>query len=1019
MAGWDEALDAVSGGKPSPSLAPQSNPAADWDSALDAVSRLKPESALLQLDAKKGDKKYDPEVSTFSYLWNEAKKVPGGLVGIAPDAVDWLLKKYSGQETDFGNITRKLQTLTGADVKMRPPSPGAERAGILTQHVLGSVPFAAGALTAGRGALGATTEIISGLGGGAGQVAASDLTGGKSPVAELTGNILGSMLGFRAGNIAEKSIPLVRQGIGMMASKEARAQTALKAKGLIEGSPEWQSALKQEMDLAKNEILSDLTKAYAQEDLTVISKALDQYSEITKRFPGFKASVGEITGNEPVLAMQARLESRNIPSLEERGARLRANEAAIREGRSALVPERPGAARASLRGAQVSIDEELRALGQTEEQLKGGLADISTRTETAAVPGFEAGAQIKQLSREGYATSKGRADKLYQRFREQVAPNAQADATGILNKLDELKSKFVFDQQPEVLSLIPKVAAGEIGKTTAEAAFAGQSLLPSIKQLGGVNSRELIDLVGEAKSPQPGLFSRRGLGLDDLATQLRERNFLIPDDAVDGGVQFLRDMIQDELRGKRHYSADVMDRLQEVRQVARRGEDTPKSFTILQLDDLAAATNRDIQREKARSNPDRRVIAQLIAIRQETQNTIKNSLTESGNISAVNAYSEASRYFGQEHAPRYLEGVNLKLRLQDSLNEQRIKPEQVVSSYFKPNGTTEARKFNIQFADNGAAKETLARGVFDLYKKEVIDAGGGVINATRHDFFMRKYAAPLSEYPWIAKRLSKNEVAAEIANRLDQTRQMRGEVATSEVAKAAGARDADAFIEHAVSDKRFMFNALVKMKPDDKRNMAIAVLNKAWDESSKGSQAVQKFLENEDNVKMLFRVGFGSKEGLEHLNNIKLLARALEINEAAPKTSPMSALTEDTLKAKTGTTFVQVMSALRSIGRRPGSGDWFAMVFGAQMAKARIDAKKNDILKEQLFDPELLKATITQYRASSMRGSESLGELTSTRSKQILSKLWDISKAAVGEGAPSAAAKRLPIGIVASEEPSQ
>jgi hypothetical protein len=200
--------------------------------------------------------------------------------------------------------------------------------------------------------------------------------------------------------------------------------------------------------------------------------------------------------------------------------------------------------------------------------------------------------------------------------------------------------------------------------------------------------------------------------------------------------------------------------------------------------------------------------------------------------------------------------------------------------------------------------------------------------------------------------------------------------------------------------------------------MAIAVLNRAWDESGNGSAAVNKFLENEDNLKMLLRAGFGAKEGAEHLNNIKLMARALEINEASAgaKLSPSTALAEDSLKAKTGTSFVQVMSALRAMGRRPGSGDWFAMVFGAQFMKAKIEAQKVEILKEQLFDPALLKSTLENYKTMAKGGT--LGDaaaMAGERGKQLRSKLWDLTKAVAGEGAPTAAVKRLPVAAVSSE----
>lgn len=1011
MADWDSALSGSAERKPAAGVS------MDWDAALSEPTKRDPLLRPLNSEVTEGGirpakpGKYDPKVFTADYLWNEIKKVPGGLVGIAPDVVDYLTKKFAGKPTDFGNITRQFQTATGADVNMRPPGPGSEKLGIIAQNVVGSAPFAAAAIPA-RGAMGVATELLSGLGGGAGQIVGRE---SGNPWIELAANVGGSMAGFRVGNIAEKSAPIIKMGFEALASKEARAASALKARGLIEGSPEYQAALGVQMNAAKGEILSDLSKAYAQEDMRVVSKALADYESITKKFPGFKASVGEITGNEPALAMQAKLESRNIPALEERGARIRANDQAVVDARGALVPAVPGSGRAALRGVQSTLDDELKALGNREISLGADLAGASTKMEGAAAPLASAGADIKAMSQEGYLSSRGTANQKYSDFRKAVGDDPAEDAQSVISKLSDLETKFAFDKRPEVLDLIRGVAIKNQSADPASKVKA-ESLLQAISRRGGISSKEMQDLTGEKMARvRPGLFRKEGQPLDELATRLREEDgFPIPQDSADGGVQALRDLIQDELRGTKSYSFRDMDRLAEAGKRLNMDDGTPK-LNVAQLDDLASVASRDIQDELARTNPNRRIVAQLQAIRTDAKESIEYILAGRANMDALKKYQEANRYFGQEHAPKYLEGVNLKVRMKDALNEQRVKPEAVVAAYFKPNGTTEARRFNTQFADNGAAKETLARGVFDLYKKQVIDAAGGSISPVAHDFFMRKYASTLAEYPWIAKRLEKNAVGAEIAKRMQEVRAQRGEIAASDVAKSIGERDPEAFIQKAVSDKRFMFDSLSKMKPADRQNMAVAVLNKAWDQSSEGSKAVNEFLKNEDNVKMLFRMGFGAKEGAEHLNNIKMMARALEINESAPKTSPMTALAEDSLKAKTGTSFLQVMSALRAMGRRPGSGDWFAMVFGGQYMKAKIDAQKTEVLREQLFDPQLLQATLQQAK-SGQGALGGMGDQMSSRARQIRSKLWDLTKAAVGEGATTAAAKRLPVAAVSAEE---
>lgn len=91
-------------------------------------------------------------------------------------------------------------------------------------------------------------------------------------------------------------------------------------------------------------------------------------------------------------------------------------------------------------------------------------------------------------------------------------------------------------------------------------------LLTRIKRMGGISSKELLDLTGESRGTvRPGLFSKAGNPLDDLATRLRDEGFDIPQDSADGGVQALRNMIQDELNGrKKHYSFEDQDRAMEM-----------------------------------------------------------------------------------------------------------------------------------------------------------------------------------------------------------------------------------------------------------------------------------------------------------------------------------------------------------------------------------------------------------------------------------------------------------------------
>ena len=99
-----------------------------------------------------------------------------------------------------------------------------------------------------------------------------------------------------------------------------------------------------------------------------------------------------------------------------------------------------------------------------------------------------------------------------------------------------------------------------------------KSIIRAILENGGIKRDVMEDVTGETRTGKgvkglpPTLFKAKGLGIDDMATILRDRGFLIEEDATDGGVQQLKNMIRDEVDGvQKHYSAfdeqAVLDRM--------------------------------------------------------------------------------------------------------------------------------------------------------------------------------------------------------------------------------------------------------------------------------------------------------------------------------------------------------------------------------------------------------------------------------------------------------------------------
>lgn len=140
--------------------------------------------------------------------------------------------------------------------------------------------------------------------------------------------------------------------------------------------------------------------------------------------------------------------------------------------------------------------------------------------------------------------------------------------------------------------------------STAAITAPQQTVTQAIRSLGGINSADMRDIVGESRAGinrsgiPVALFRKDGPGLDDLATRLKAKGYDIDMSDVDGGVQQLRDMIRDENSGRaKHYPVGSEHRVGKAVVDERDIEDIAKEHSKASSD-LAAQYDFDAQ------NPD-------------------------------------------------------------------------------------------------------------------------------------------------------------------------------------------------------------------------------------------------------------------------------------------------------------------------------------------------------------------------------------------------------------------------------
>ena len=154
--------------------------------------------------------------------------------------------------------------------------------------------------------------------------------------------------------------------------------------------------------------------------------------------------------------------------------------------------------------------------------------------------------------------------------------------------------------------------------------------------------------------------------------------------------------------------------------------------TLEELDAVRKSINADIAQAKAGTSPlDPTTVRNLSLLHKEIDKAIGGSTTLPD--VAKGLYADAVGLYRTEYAPLFKEGVNAKLFRKTNLNEGRVKPEDVVNTYFTPNGESEAKNFITLFGKNPDAVKIASSGIEDVYRKKVVEGG------MSHANFMKEY----------------------------------------------------------------------------------------------------------------------------------------------------------------------------------------------------------------------------------------------------------------------------------------
>ncbi len=184
-------------------------------------------------------------------------------------------------------------------------------------------------------------------------------------------------------------------------------------------------------------------------------------------------------------------------------------------------------------------------------------AEPSTSNEDSVSPHLEQLIKLRRVA--GELGMPRQMDSLINKAKEGLK-------TGKIDSATFAKAAKLFkDKDARIYGALQGIAQANTPKpeaavATKKPARASGDLLQRIKQLGGIDGAQALDITGEKRAPGGWRFAFKngGTGLNYLATQLAAEGFSIDTNDADGGVQQLRDMIRAHINGERSFKhADI------------------------------------------------------------------------------------------------------------------------------------------------------------------------------------------------------------------------------------------------------------------------------------------------------------------------------------------------------------------------------------------------------------------------------------------------------------------------------
>lgn len=443
----------------------------------------------------------------------------------------------------------------------------------------------------------------------------------------------------------------------------------------------------------------------------------------------------------------------------------------------------------------------------TERLVEGGAATptIAAMETRLASSSPEANRQIYAAAQERVGALQGQLQRVEQQLQQQA---------GVLRPEAQVQLRAVRDQLMQGLAQARKEAAD------AQTAVAGA--LPDVSQIriGGVLSDEVEKQLQQARGRVTAQYTK--------AFQLAGNEPVIPFAGVVERAGVLRDQAIQEFKGLAPETAKVLELygakpapkpVRTERGIWRREPATealPPNVTLEQASALGQALNIDYAALKGSTDSASNIArANINKMRAELDAAVaKSGLSDE----AKAAYIAAKQAHATQVAERFYTGTASKLYREGGSRTPLLADENIAKTVLQTE--TGARDLLAAIGPDPAARQSLAQGIEDLFRREIVDPATKVVRPDAAANFLQKYGRQI------------DMVGGDLRQRLTQVQADAGKTADAfrrieSVGKEVGRRTASEVVDYALQHPSNMDMVRRRIGADAQAALAREVADRA------------------------------------------------------------------------------------------------------------------------------------------------------------------------------------------------